>query len=720
MVGHQSLANFINAMTRLFGNPLNHNDKVMLITRPTFDVSLFEMWMGLTNGASLIGFTEDEISANGIALFLQKNQITIAYIHPGLLDELAEMIKKSPETYLLNKLLVGVEPILQGTLKKFQELLPGIKIINGYGPTETTVCATAFDFTACVDEQEIAPIGRPLDNINIQLVDGFGYQVAAGIPGHLLVEGFGVSKGYLNQPEATRALFNPDNEGRIWYETGDYACWLNDGNLKFMGRRDSQVKIRGYRIELAEIRNRLQKIQAIDKLEVLVSGNRIICFYCAKTIVPPSELHEELAIYLPDYMIPDQMLQVDDIPLNRHGKTDKSKLLEMLALTIDKEIEAPRTKTEINLLSLFRELLQVNDIGVTHNFFDCGGHSIIAIRLVSKAFNQFKYHLRLIDVFITPTVRELATKVDQQTQSHLPEITPCEKRSHYPLSDAQKRLWIIDKQAANLSEKSSYNMVGAFKVVGEIHLDWFEKAINQVIQKYEILRTQFIELDGEPYQQINDSFEISFKNKTIPVNGFPVEEAIEQVIDQEALHCFDLSSGELIRCSHTRLIHANQSETQIMVMVMHHIISDGWSMNVFAKDVLNSYHLISEGGTGELPSLSLQYRDYTQWYAQQLEQNAIFIEQQHYWLKELSGGIGRIRLPYDFEPNAENRMTGRTLYHRFSSESSRQIYQYIRSESDLTLFMLLSGGLALFDEQALLSGRYCDWNTCYRAHQSDT
>ncbi len=694
-VAHRSLANFIAAMSRLFGPSIDESKKMMFITPPTFDVSLFELWMGLCSGATLVGFPDQEVTAGHIASFLEEEQITQAYIHPGLLDEVAVIIGKNSGAFCLNKLLVGVEPISAGTLQNYLDVLPGIRIINGYGPTEATICATAFEFKGGDEADEIVAIGRPLDNNTVSLCDRFGQAVGIGVPGQLLIEGAGVSKGYLNQPDLTSQLFVNDRSGRTWYHSGDYACWSEDGQLKFLGRRDMQVKIRGYRVELLEIKHRLHDLFPVVKSEIMVHNDRILCFFCAPEVIPVLEISEELTACLPAYMVPDQILQIDAMPQNRHGKTDRARLLELLSLSVVKDTEQARTKTEIHLLNLFRELLQTNDIGVTHNFFECGGHSIIAIRLVSKAFNQYKYHLKLIDVFTSPTVRELAAKVDVQHHSELPEITSCEKLSHYPLSDAQKRLWIIDRQARSDSEKSSYNMVGAFAMQGEIRLDWFEKALNQVVQKHEILRTRFVEIEGEPFQYIDDSRQLTFIHQIVHTNGTPRDQAIEQMIDQEAGYCFDLTSGELIRCSHFRLIDSKSQESQIVVMVMHHIISDGWSMNVFARDVLNSYSMIAEGGTGELTPLPLQYRDYSQWYNRLVDTHPVFREQEQYWLKELADGIVPINLPIDFNRPANNRMTGRTLWYQFSEESSKQIELFIRQESELTLFMLLSGALAL-------------------------
>ncbi len=694
-VSHHSLSNFTAAMTRLFQNDFTAKDKVMLITAPTFDVSLFETWTGLCNGASLIAYDAPEISAREIASFLVRNRITLAYIHPGLLDEIAGFLGQSEEKPLLNKLLVGVEPILQGSLKKYQEILPGIRIINGYGPTETTVCATAYPFVSCDQEDTITPIGRPLDQNTVRLADKWGNPVPVGIPGRLFIKGAGVAQGYPTAPELTANSFISDKEGNTWYDTGDYACWLPAGNLKFMGRKDSQVKVRGYRIELAEIRNTLRKIAGIEKSEVLVTNNRIVCFYVSDNPVRPSALAEELALHLPAYMVPGQMLQVGRIPLNRHGKTDTAKLLDQLSAALDRNSELPVTKTEMNLLSLFRELLQVNDIGVTHNFFESGGHSVIAIRLVSKAYNRFKYNLQLIDVFTSPTVRQLAQKADMRGNPKLEEITAGGKQDHYPLSDAQKRLWIIDKQASSDSERSSYNMTGAFRIVGSIRLDWFEKAINQVIQKYEILRTRFIEVEGEARQQVCDQFRLSFHHSVIQTEDKEPEALIEQAIDRESAHVFDLSSGQLIRCSHFCFVHPDGNETRLLVMVMHHIISDGWSMNVFAREVFNSFSLIAEGGTGELPQAPIQYRDYTLWYARQAAHHPLFSEQKTYWEHELAGGIEPVRLPFDRERQPGRSMSGRTLRYRFSAETTRQLTEFIRTEHDLTRFMLLSGSVAI-------------------------
>ena len=411
-VCHKNLINFVYSFNKLYGN-ITSTDKLLASTSISFDVSIFELFMPLLNGSSL--YLYDEPSINDIFKYckaITKNKITFAYIPPNILEEVYNIL--SNYSYIsLNKLLLGVEPIKSSIIKKYYSLNPNLKIINAYGPTETTICATGILLDENIlKDYKIIPIGKPLFNLNVFILDRNMQPVPTGVPGEIYISGDNVSKGYLNNKELTEKLFVsiPHLNCNLAYKTGDFAKWDYNGIINFLGRNDSQIKVNGHRIELGEIENCIYLYPNIDKVIVLLEkNNKLVCYFSSSKQINISDLKAFIQRKLPLYFIPNFFVQVQNFKLTSNGKIDK-KYLQKIKLDIENIYEAPQTDFQKSLVSAFEAVLGRTNIGITDNFFDLGGDSLLAIKLQIEAFNK-GLDLPYQNIFKYPTIKQLSENI---------------------------------------------------------------------------------------------------------------------------------------------------------------------------------------------------------------------------------------------------------------------------------------------------------------------
>lgn len=409
---HHNLVNFVYSFTSMYGN-ISSNDKLLASTNISFDVSIFEFFMTLLNGATLYLYNEPNI--NDIFNYCKtiiKNKITFLYIPPNILEEVYNILS-SYTSVLINKMLLGVEPIKSATIKKYYSLNPDMRIVNAYGPTESTICSTAVVLDDKVlKDYKIIPIGRPLDNLNIFILDKDLQPVPVGVPGEIYISGDNVSKGYLNNKELTDKAFVPipNLNCKLAYKTGDLAKWNNDGLISFIGRNDSQIKINGHRIELGEIEACVYLYPNIDKVVVLLDkNNKLICYFSSSKQITVSDLKAFMQRKLPGYFIPNFFVQVDNFKLTSNGKIDR-KALKRIKVDSENSYEAPQTDYEKNLVKAFETVLGIDHVGITDNFFELGGDSLLAIKLQIEAFNM-GLDLPYKDIFKYPTIKQLSENV---------------------------------------------------------------------------------------------------------------------------------------------------------------------------------------------------------------------------------------------------------------------------------------------------------------------
>ncbi|MGD2091262.1 MAG: amino acid adenylation domain-containing protein, partial [Candidatus Aminicenantes bacterium] len=565
-------------------------DKVLQTGALEFDASTFEIWGALLNGLPLHLAAKDTILTPGkLKDLLHRHHISTIWMTSPLFNE---MVDADIEIFQhLRNLLVGGDVLSPTHIDRVKKRFPHLNIINGYGPTENTTFSTTFPVEK--EYKRNIPIGSPIANSTAYIIDKYGHLVPLGVEGELLVGGDGVARGYLNRPELTAEKFilahsswliadRKEKEGTVEfpmsyqlsaisyiYKTGDLAKWLPDGNIEFRGRRDQQAKIRGFRIECSEIENRLLTHKKIKEAVVLVKanekGDKYLCaYFVSEENLPGTEIKEYLSKHLPDYMIPSHMMQIEKIPLSTNGKIDR-KALPAPGIIPGSEYVAPGNVVEETLVKLWSEVLLIENasIGIDDNFFELGGHSLKATVLVSKIHKALDVQVPLAEIFRIPTIRELAQYINEGEKDRFSAIEPMEKKEYYPLSSAQKRLYILQQMEL---QNTAYNIPEVISLPGEPDLEKLEKTFIQLMRRHESLRTSFHMVSDKPVQKVYDAVEFKLEYYEAGIHSSPV---IRQHFDS----AFDLSQAPLLKVG---LVKTGESK-YILVVVMHHIISDGVS-----------------------------------------------------------------------------------------------------------------------------------------------
>jgi amino acid adenylation domain-containing protein len=421
-VPHRALVNFIYSMYTDYSNDFGPLDHCLSLTNFCFDVSVCEIFMPLVFGSGIVILPYEKIFDPGeLAKAIVGYSITFAYLPPGLLKDVFENLKPYSGRIGLNKMLVGVEPITDHVLEDYMTLHPSMKIVNGYGPTEATICATAYRYSPGKPGGKRVPIGRPLFNNTVILLDKHDRPVPVGVPGELCVSGDGLANGYLNNPELTAERFIYNRSywsyksyrtyiSKTIYKTGDLAKWQTDGNLLFIGRVDSQVKIRGFRVELGEIENQLLNHEEIDGAVVLLKQAGLCAYVVSGLEIAAAELRDYLMKHLPSYMVPSYFVRVERIPLTPGGKVNRKALPEPEeAHTAVKEAYVePGTDLEKMIAGVWKEMLKLERVGIDDNFFELGGSSLDLVKINTKLKTLLQKEFTVVDMFRYPTVRLLA------------------------------------------------------------------------------------------------------------------------------------------------------------------------------------------------------------------------------------------------------------------------------------------------------------------------
>ncbi|WP_147355971.1 non-ribosomal peptide synthetase [Cohnella faecalis] len=501
-----------------------------------------------------------------------------------------------------------------------------------------------------------------------------------GIPGELCIAGAGLARGYLNQPELTAEKFvaNPFAPGERMYRTGDLARWLPDGNIEYLGRIDEQVKVRGHRIELGEVESALRSHESVKEATVIArkdeEGSAYLCaYFVTNGNLGASELRKHLLKMLPQYMIPSFFVRVEQMPLTPNGKLDR-KALPSPEGTLERGTvyEAPRNALEETLANIWQGVLGVSAIGITDNFFELGGHSLKATTLVSRIHKELNVQVPLREVFQSPTIKELAQAIRGMEAHAYASIEPAPLREYYPVSSAQKRMYILSQlQGAD----ESYNMPGAVMMEGKVDRERFERAFRQLIARHEALRTSFEWVEGEPAQRIHleVDFEISYKKAE--------EDGLRQIA--EFIRAFDLGQAPLLRVGLLEL----EPERQVLLYDMHHIISDGVSMDILVREFVGLY------GGQTLPAPRLQYKDYAVW-QQAFMQSEAMKRQETYWLETFSGELPVLEMPTDYPRPAVQSFKGDQIQFELDGELSAGLNR-IAAETGTTLYMVLLAGYSV-------------------------
>ncbi|MCP5047885.1 MAG: amino acid adenylation domain-containing protein, partial [bacterium] len=675
LVEHRNLSAYLHAFDCQVG--VTAGDVVIRQSSFTFDIFVEEFYPVLLKGGKLAIPSHDEIfDMDLLPRFITTHQVTLISTTPLFLDRLNTLAKTGKESLRSIRIYISGGDVLKPV--NFDKLLELGIVYNGYGPTETTVSVT---YHRCSHhDTSFIPIGKPLSNYKVYIRDGHGRLLPVGVPGEMCIGGPGVTRGYLNRPELTAEKF--DKDFKDWqdgqdlkdkkisvssappavklYKTGDLARWLPDGSVEFLGRIDSQVKIRGFRIELGEIESQLLNHPAVKETVVLAgednSGDKYLCAYLVpaagefvdgkKTDIEIPGLREHLSAALPGYMIPSYFIPIREVPLTVNGKVDREALPEPGLIQRRGKYTAPSNPLEWSLVHIWAGVLNMESrsIGIDTDFFSLGGHSLKAALMVSKIHKASNVKIPLSEVFKTPTIRELSQYIYRMTETGpgYEAVEPVETKEYYSPSPAQKRLYILQQMD---KENISYNMPQVMKLRGMTDRVKIGKIFQRLIRRHESFRTSFMMLEGKPVQRIAEPRNLFFE---IDYYELPVEKANDVI--HRFSRPFDLSQPPLLR---TALVKLGE-ESHILAVDMHHIVSDGVSHGVLARDFMDLY------GGKKLPPLKLRYKDYAHWLGR--EEAIRNIEHQAvYWSNRLDGDIPMITLPIDYARPLVKRFEGEMI-----------------------------------------------------------
>ena len=698
-----ALCNLI--LWQLQNNTISTGAKTLQFAPISFDVSFQEIFTTWFSGGTLFLITE-ELRRDSVALlgFLEEKAIERLFVPFVALQQLAEVAVDSElvNSHLREIITAGEQLQITPAICQLFSKLNDCTLHNHYGPSETHV-VTTFTLTNSVDTWSLLPpIGQPIANTKTYILDKYLQPVPMGVPGELYIGGVSLARGYLNRPELTQEkfIFNPfykPGESKL-YKTGDLARYLPLGNIEYLGRIDNQVKIRGFRIELGEVEAALSQhsdVQAscVIPREDTPGDKRLVAYLVANQDCTPtiSELRQFLKAKLPEYMIPNAFVMLESLPLTPSGKVDRRTLpVPDLHSEITDKYVAPRTPIEELLAQIWAQVLKVEAVGIYDNFFELGGHSLLATQVVSRIRNIFKVELPLRELFATATLGELALVIEQLQQQNLqlsaPPIVPRAKNTDLPLSYAQQRLWFLD-QLQPLS--AFYNVPVALRLVGTLNVAALEQSLQKIIHRHEALRTNFVTVDGQPTQviQTQGNWKVSIVDFKY-LSTTEQEIATQQLAQQQAIQPFNLATEPLIRPT---LIVLSKTEHALLVC-MHHIVFDGWSVGVFVEELAALYNAYSQGQPSPLAPLPIQYADFAIWQRNWL-QGDVLQSQLSYWQQQLANAPALLSLPTDRPRPSVQTFAGAYQQFALPTELTDRLVK-LSQEQNCTLFMTL---LAAYD-----------------------
>ncbi len=692
---HQGICNRLLWMQEAY--QLTDADRVLQKTPFSFDVSVWEFFWPLLNGARLVvvrpGGHQD--SAYLVKLIFEQNVTTLHFV-PSMLQVFLE--EPGVENCgSLKRVICSGEALPIALQERFFARLDGAELNNLYGPTEAAVDVT---FWACERESKrsTVPIGRPIANTQIYILDRQLQPVPIGVPGELCIGGVAVGRGYLNRPELTAEKFIQDpfsnHPYARLYKTGDLARYLSDGNIEFLGRMDHQVKIRGFRIELGEIEAILSQHSALTETVVVAQedapGDKRLVAYCvlrSGQLLDATAASSFLKQKLPEYMVPSAFVFLQKLPRTANGKTDRKALPapDHSRPELEEVYVAPRTPVEEMIAQIWAEVLKLDTVGVHDNFFNLGGHSLLATQAMARICQEFNVEVPLRALFERPTTAELADRIEEahggEQRCSTPQIRPLRRDKALPLSFSQQRLWFLDQYEPN---SSLYNIPSALRLRGSLNIGALEQSLNEIIRRHESLRTTFSMVDGDAVQVIAPSVEFSLAVVDLSDHGEAErEEEARRLVHEEARRPFDLAQGPLFRSKLVRL----SEDDHVLLLTMHHIVSDGWSMGILYRELSVLYEAFSCSQPSPLSELPIQYADYAVWEREWL-QGEVLDRQLSYWKNQLEGISGILKLPTDRPQPAVQSYRGARQSFVLSKDMTEQLKDLSRREG-VTLFMTL-------------------------------
>ncbi len=648
---HSNLINFLYNLNDCFKNKFSNMDNCLSVANISFDASVQELFVPLCFGSTLVLYPKNTLTNIPLLCdILEENNITFSFLPPNILDDIYMFVKNNDRKFTINKLSVGVESIKNSTLNNFYELNKDIEMVNGYGPSEATICSTFYTYNYN-EENSFVPIGYPLKNNDIYILNFLNQLQPVGFPGEICVSGASVSLGYLNNKEMTDKCFVNIKTltNKKIYKTGDIAFWNSAGYLSFIGRNDSQIKYRGHRVELNEINNCLETINNVTKaITIFKKINNVpaICSYVltGSPSITPETIKDYLANHLPYYMIPSHIMILDTLPLTPNGKIDRKNLPY---IDVKPKIYVkPSTLTEIKLHNMVCELLNVENFSVYDNFFDLGMDSLLAIRFSLKIFNEFNINLTITEIFKNNTLALLANYLDNYHEIDLSfaNIQKADKKHGYDLSSAQRRIYYASKMAGS---SLVYNVSGGVFIDTILDIKKVQIVIDKIIEENSAFRTCFTNQDGEIKQFVLDKVDLKVN---LFNDGNISDDELQKLIDNFPKH-FDLDFAPLLRVE----LHLVNNGS-LLLIDSHHIIIDGSSMNIMLNDFCKLY------SDGIIEDKQLDYIDYSEW-ENSFTSSKNIIPIKDYWAKRFENyEIPVTNLPYDFPRTDKKSFNGEKLY----------------------------------------------------------
>ncbi|MGY0057919.1 non-ribosomal peptide synthase/polyketide synthase [Streptomyces sp. LZ34] len=688
VVSHSGVASLAGAQVERMG--VTSASRVLQFASLSFDAAVSELAMALTSGAALVVPEAGRLVGDALEEVLAGQCITHVTFPPSLLGAVPVGVESqlpALETVVLAGEAAPLELVARWSA--------GRRVINAYGPTEATVCVTMSGaITDDVALEGVVPVGRPIANTRLFVLDAGLRPVPVGVVGELYVSGAGLARGYVGRAGLTAERFVacPFEAGARMYRTGDLVRWRADGQLEYAGRADEQTKVRGFRIEPGEIETLLTGESGVRQAAVFVRedspGDQRLVAYVVPTgpgEVESAELLARLGDRLPEFMVPSAVMVLDRLPLTPNGKLDRG-ALPAPDYAVTAGGRGPRTPQEEVLCGLFAEVLGVGRVGIDDSFFGLGGHSLLATRLVSRIRSVLGAELPIKDVFGAPTVAGLAARLDSAGRQARAALVPAIRPDVVPLSFAQRRLWFLQKMGG---KAATYNMPLTLRLSGKVDAEALRAALGDVIGRHEALRTVFPEVAGEPCQLVlaPGDVELGWERRSV------VAAELSAALGEAAEYGFDLSCDIPVRAW---LFEVGPDEC-VLLLLLHHIASDGWSMGPLARDVVEAYTARMRGAEPRWSGLPVQYADYALWQRELLgdegDAGSIFARQVSYWRGQLAGLPEQVSFPADRVRPAVASYEGAHLTLELDVELHGRLVG-LAQRSNATVFMVLQAGMA--------------------------
>lgn len=693
-LAHRGLVNYVCQLGRQ--TDVEADDRLLQFASLSFDIALEECFTAWVHGATLV--LRDAVMTESLPDFVsgcEQRRISWASLPTAWWHELCAGMQRdeisAPAS--LRCLVIGGEKAELDALRTWRRSASGIRLLNTYGPTEGSI-AVAWSELSYTDPQQLTevPLGRPVPNTRVWVMDAQQRPLPVGLPGEICIGGIGLAQGYQQRAELTAERFPtvtlPDGSRERIYRTGDLGRYRADGELLFLGRSDAQIKLRGHRVEPGEVETVLATLPGVERCAVVAQGAgalaRLVAYVTGAA--EPEQLRELLLQRLPEYMVPASVVTLDALPFTSNGKLDRSALPQPLGeIATGTDFVAPRTPTEQQLVAIWSAVLGVSRIGVHDDFFGLGGHSLIATRVMARIREDLGAATPLRALFDFPTVAGLARQIERSGRASAQPLVPRTRAGELVvLSSAQRRLWMLDQLEPG---NAAYNLYSTVQLRGPLQLERLQQALDGVVARHDILRTVFAEHGGEPVQRVAMQLRVPVQAEVCAA-GDELRARILALIDEP----FVLSAGPLLRVGWLRVANAGSAASaaepeSVLVFVLHHIVADGWSVNVLFRELAALYN--AGGSVTALPELPVQYADYAHWQQALLaaaEQRAT----EAYWQTQLAGLAPLLELPADKPRPARQSFAGAWVSRTLPASLYAELQNFAQQQG-ATLFMVLLG-----------------------------